>query len=181
MSIVKRLVELMGGTIDIESQKGKGTKVTICFAMRLGVKESEAGNEEQGCPDLEGKRVLLVEDNEMNREIARIILEENGLLVEEAVDGYYAVEKIAGSVPGYFDFVLMDVQMPRMNGYEATRQIRALTDPVLSTVPIIAMTANAFGEDKEKAAEAGMNAHISKPVDLRVLLDTLQGFDRQAK
>ncbi|MCR5411177.1 MAG: response regulator [Lachnospiraceae bacterium] len=181
MSIVKRLVELMGGTIGIESQKGKGTKVTICFAMRLAVKESEPGNEEQGCPDLKGKRVLLVEDNEMNREIARIILEENGLLVEEAVDGYYAVEKIAGSVPGYFDFVLMDVQMPRMNGYEATRQIRALSDPVLSNVPIVAMTANAFGEDKEKAAEAGMNAHISKPVDFKALLDTLMGFDRWAE
>ncbi len=177
MSIVKRLVELMGGTINIESAKGKGTKVTVCFTMRICKAADEVDQEISGPQDLAGRRVLLTEDNEMNREIARIILEENGLEVDEAVDGYYAVEKIAGSEPGYYDFVLMDVQMPRMNGYEATRQIRSLPDPVLSAIPIIAMTANAFGEDKDRAMEAGMNAHIPKPVDFEVLFETLKTFD----
>ncbi|MBR5337815.1 MAG: response regulator [Lachnospiraceae bacterium] len=176
MSIVKRLVELMGGTIGIESEKGKGTKVTICFTMRLC---SEKVENDQGSAkglDMSGMRVLLAEDNEMNREIARIILEEAGLTVEEAVDGFYAVEKVACSQPGYYDFILMDVQMPRINGYEATRQIRQLPDPKLANIPIIAMTANAFGEDKDKALDAGMNAHIPKPIDFRKLFETLQSF-----
>ncbi len=123
---------------------------------------------------LKGKRLLLAEDNELNREIAAEILYENGFEVECAEDGTVAVEKVRDSKPGYYDLILMDIQMPKMDGYEATREIRALENKELASIPIVAMTANAFDEDKKKAAEAGMNDHIAKPIDIINLMNVLQ-------
>ncbi len=128
-------------------------------------------------PDLsgsfEGTRLLLTEDNELNREIAEAILTDSGFIVETAEDGAVAVEKVKSSVPGYYSLVLMDIQMPKMNGYDATRAIRALDDPLLAGIPIVAMTANAFEEDRRQALECGMNAHIAKPIDVEKLLEIL--------
>ena len=124
--------------------------------------------------ELKGKKLLLVEDNELNREIAQEILEESGFVIETAEDGTIAVEKMKNSQPGYYDLILMDVQMPIMNGYEATKAIRALEDPVLSSIPIVAMTANAFEEDKKNALESGMNAHVAKPINVQNLMEVLQ-------
>ena len=122
---------------------------------------------------LRAGRILLAEDNELNQEIAAAILEEAGFCVEVADNGQIAVEMLKDAGPGYYELVLMDIQMPVMNGHEATRAIRALEDPALASIPIIAMTANAFEEDKREALRAGMNAHIAKPIDVKVLFDTL--------
>jgi len=121
-----------------------------------------------------GKRVLLVEDNELNREIARVILTDEGLIVEEAVNGQIAVDMIQNSEPGTYELVLMDVQMPVMDGYEATRQIRKLSNRILANIPIVAMTANAFEEEKKIALSCGMNGHITKPIDVTVLFETIK-------
>ncbi len=121
-----------------------------------------------------GKRLLLVEDIELNREIAVEILGQEGFEVDSAENGSVAVDKIEKSQPGYYDAVLMDVQMPVMNGYEAAKAIRALQNPALAAIPIIAMTANAFEEDKKAALEAGMNSHVSKPIDVGALLEALE-------
>ena len=121
-----------------------------------------------------GKRILIAEDNELNREIEVAILQDAGFLVDEAVDGQEAVEKVKESGAGYYAGVLMDIQMPVMDGYEATREIRKLNDPQLAETPIIAVSANAFDEDKEASAKAGMNAHIEKPIQLDYLFDTLK-------
>lgn len=121
-------------------------------------------------------RVLLVEDNEMNREIARAILEEKGIIVDEANDGDVAIYMISNSEPGFYNAVLMDVQMPKMNGYEATKVIRSLENEELASIPIIAMTANAFDEDKARALEVGMDAHVAKPIDINKLMITLSNF-----
>ena len=126
--------------------------------------------------DFKGKKILLAEDNEMNREIACEILEEEGFIVDTAEDGSVAVEKMKAAVPGQYDLILMDIQMPKMNGYDATKAIRKLTNPYASKIPIIAMTANAFAEDKENALAAGMNGHIAKPIDVPKLLNTLEGI-----
>lgn len=176
MSITKRLVDLLGGTIRIESRLGEGTRTTIHLEMedidpgKVNESSAEKGIDEAA---LKGKKVLLVEDNELNREIAVDILTERGMLVDTAEDGDIAVEKMRNAGEGQYDLILMDVQMPRMNGYEATREIRALPDPFASGIPIIAMTANAFEEDKQNALEAGMNGHIAKPIDVPGLLRTL--------
>lgn len=118
-------------------------------------------------------RILLVEDNEMNREIACEILEEKDVIVDTAEDGDIAVEKMQNASEGQYDLVLMDIQMPRMNGYDATRAIRKLSNPYAANIPIIAMTANAFDEDKRNALDAGMNGHLAKPIDVQKLFDTL--------
>ena len=121
-------------------------------------------------------KILLVDDNEMNREIAEEILSDNGMIIETAEDGDIAVDMIRNAAPGQYDLILMDVQMPRMNGYEATKAIRALEDPEKSSIPIIAMTANAFEEDRQNAIAAGMNAHLAKPIDIEKLVNTLARF-----
>ena len=126
--------------------------------------------------ELKGKRLLLVEDNELNREIAQELLEEAGFVIETAEDGTIAVEKVKNSTPGYYDLILMDVQMPIMNGYEATKTIRALEDHELASIPIIAMTANAFDEDRKTAMDSGMNAHVAKPINVTNLMETLQSL-----
>ena len=134
--------------------------------------EPEQEKEKEEKADYSGRRILLVEDNEMNREIACEILEEYGFILDTAEDGTVAVEKMAAATPEQYDLILMDIQMPLMDGYEATRQIRAMTNGV-QAIPIIAMTANAFEEDRQEALKAGMNEHIPKPVDIRKLIDTL--------
>lgn len=120
-----------------------------------------------------GKRILLVEDNELNQEIAQTILEDAGFIIETANNGRIAVEKMEQAVPGQYDLILMDIQMPVMNGYEATKQIRALKNPDIAAIPIIAMTANAFEEDREKSFAAGMNGHLAKPVSVETLVNTI--------
>jgi CheY-like chemotaxis protein len=128
---------------------------------------------------LNGMKALLVEDNELNMEIAEEILEDEGLIITEAENGQIAVDKFAASEPGDFDVILMDVMMPVMNGYEATKAIRHLNRPDAETIPIIAMTANAYKEDVEHAMEAGMNAHIAKPVKVELLLSVLEHYRKQ--
>lgn len=180
MSIVKKLVDLLAGSISIESEQGKGTTISVTLPFRLQEDIVELEDEVESAVDsgfLKGKRVLLVEDNEMNREIATMLLEEYGVIVETAEDGDIAVEKVKEIVGRgdwkYFDAILMDVQMPRMNGYDATRAIRAIPGPDDVHLPIIAMTANAFAEDRKLAMEAGMDEHIAKPIDAQNLWETL--------
>ena len=143
---------------------------TLSAAIGKMAVEEEAPILPETAEELQGARLLLVEDNELNREIAEELLSESGFVIESAEDGSVAVEKVKASQPGYYKLVLMDVQMPIMNGYEATRAIRALEDPVLSRIPIIAMTANAFDEDRRQAIENGMNAHVAKPIDVDKLM-----------
>ncbi len=174
MAITKSLVELMGGTISIESELGKGTTVVIEFVNRISEPVDFATTAaEEVFTNLEGKKVLLVEDNELNCEIATEIFEEEGIIVDTAEDGDIAVEKMRNAVEGQYDLVLMDIQMPRMNGYEATKAIRNLPNGYAANIPIIAMTANAFDEDKKNAFAAGMNGHLAKPIDIPKLLKTL--------
>ncbi len=176
MAITKALVEQMGGKIWIESHQGVGTKVTVRFDFRRAGRDEirkESGNGEIPAIDLTGKKVLLVEDNELNREIAEDILLDEGLIVDTAEDGDIAVEKMQEASEGQYDLVLMDIQMPRMNGYESAKAIRKLPGDYAARIPIIAMTANAFDEDKKNAFAAGMNGHIAKPIDIAKLLRTL--------
>lgn len=179
LSIVKKLVEAMGGTISWTSAKGQGTTfcVTLSFAIDTAcrIDRSDVGN----VPDpLRGANVLLVEDNEMNMEIAECLLVDLGARVTRAWDGQEAVDIFAASSTGAFDIVFMDIMMPRKNGLEATRAIRALDRADAASVPIIAMTANAFDEDRESTKAAGMNAHLSKPLDMRALIDAVKRYGR---
>ena len=175
MPIVKRLVMLMNGTIEVESKLGKGTRFTITIPFRISTEKHTVGEvtPEQISRELSGKRILLAEDNDLNAEIACSILQEEGFVVDRAEDGIVCVDMLSKSAPGYYDLILMDIQMPNMNGYKATRVIRNLEDPVKANIPIVAMTANAFEEDKKNALNAGMNAHLAKPIDLASLNHTL--------
>ena len=189
MAITKNIIDLMGGTIEVNTVKGAGTEFVINLKLKLQehtAYEDEAADdtkdvadkiagEEDKAPEIDfsTKRLLLVEDMEINREIATMLLTGIGFNIETAVNGKEAVDKVSASEHGYYDAVLMDIQMPVMNGYEASEAIRALEDEVLSSVPIIAMTANAFSEDVKKAHDAGMNAHITKPIDVNVMVSVL--------
>ncbi len=174
MAITKELVEKMGGKIWVESKLGVGTKVTVRFNFRRAEKAVSSGaDEETAAVDLKGKKVLLVEDNELNREIAADILSEEGMIIETAEDGDVAVEIMKNAAEGQFDLILMDIQMPRMNGYEATKAIRALPDKKTAATPIVAMTANAFEEDRQNALAVGMNGHAAKPIDVSKLMKLL--------
>ena len=176
LAITKELVERMGDTIDFTSKEGEGTTfhVTIPFAIDPNAEQAVAV-EETGGEDLSirGLHILLVEDNDLNMEIAHFLLENEGALVTEAWNGKQAVEQFTQSAPGAFDVILMDVMMPEMNGLEATRAIRALPRPDAKTIPILAMTANAFSDDIQRSREAGMNEHLSKPLDLPLLLQAI--------
>jgi len=176
MTISKNLMELMGGEITLESEQGRGTAFTVSLVLRQqapGEGADEDRGDEPGQVSFEGVRVLLVEDNELNREIAVELLENEGFVVDQAVDGADAIQKLESSEPDCYRVVLMDIQMPVLNGYEATRQIRAMGRRDLATIPIIAMTANAFEEDRELAMKSGMNDHLAKPVRVDELLDKL--------
>ena len=175
LAITKHIVDAMGGTIAVESQVGKGSRFTVRLTLPLAPGcAGNTGPGEKENASLEGKRILLVEDNPLNREIAATILEEEGLLVEEAWDGAEAIEKLTGAPAGYYDLVLMDIQMPVMDGYEATRRIRRLADSRLAGVPILAMTANALEEDKQKALDAGMDDHLTKPIEVEKLIGAIR-------
>ena len=175
MSIVKRLIEIMGGTIEVESELGVGTKVTITIPHRIS--DGSAMVSRMGVeidPSLfRGKRILLVEDNELNAEIAIEILKEMEFEVEHASNGQQCLDMLDNAPSDYYNIILMDIQMPVMDGYETTRAIRALYDSVKANIPILAMTANAFAEDRIQAFRCGMNAHISKPINVVELLKAL--------
>lgn len=177
MSITKSLVDLMGGEIRVESELGKGSVFTVSLEFKITsadmVHGKAAADDSSSLIDLSGRRVLLVEDNDLNMEIAKAMLEAMGLEVETASDGSEALEKVKKESADRYDLILMDIQMPMMNGYEATRAIRALDDRDKAGIPIIAMTANAFDEDRTNAFEAGMNDHIAKPLDITILRDTI--------
>lgn len=175
LPIVKRLTELMGGSVTAESELGKGTKFTIILPHRIA---SEAENQslqarDTALTDFSGKRVLLTEDNELNAEIAMELLSEMGLEVEWARDGDICVAMVEQAEAGYYDLILMDIQMPNMNGYQAAEAIRKMAVPAKASIPIIAMTANAFEEDKQNAYSAGMDGHLAKPIDIPKLMETL--------
>ena len=173
MAIVKNLVDMMDGEICVKSKLGEGTCFTLTFEHKIADADSIEWNQELDVLDeksiLEGKRVLLVEDNELNAEIAMAILEQSGLILDRVEDGLACVNRLSEVDADLYDLILMDIQMPNMNGYEATRRIRQFENVKKASIPILAMTANAFEEDKKMAMEAGMNGHISKPIDVNVL------------
>ena len=179
LPIVKALIDLMGGTIEIENEVGKGTKTTVMIPFEIATQEQileEKQKEKEFVPeDIKGKRILVAEDNELNAEITLTVLKEKGLLVERAANGKECVEMLKEKPADYYDMILMDIQMPEMDGYQATEMIRNLGDS-RAAVPIVAMTANAFEEDRQKALDAGMNAHVSKPVDMNVLFRVMAKF-----
>ena len=182
LAITKRIVDLMGGTIEVITSPGSGTEMIIRLKLQLA-KESdvamdpapEEGQGEAAATDFTGVRLLLVEDNDINREIAGMILTQAGCEVETAENGQVAVDMVSAAGPGYYDAILMDIQMPVMDGYEATRAIRAMDDGAKARIPILAMTANAFKEDELAAEAAGMQAHIAKPLDVGKMMSTLAG------
>lgn len=177
MAIVKELLERMGGTIQIDSVENQGTTIHVVIPFEIA-EESAAVQEMSELPkeNLSGRRILLVEDNELNREIAAFLLKDEGISVTEAEDGQQAVECFLKMPEGYYDAVLMDIMMPVMDGYQATRAIRGSGKKDAEMIPIIAMTANAFAEDKRKTMEAGMDAHLSKPINVPELMDTIRKF-----
>jgi len=176
MAITKSIIEMMHGTISVDTAPGKGTTFTVDLTLTVAQEPVVRGVSAGLCGSMDCSklRLLLVEDNEINREIATFLLREQGFRLDTAVNGREAVDMVAAA-PGAYDAVLMDVQMPVMNGYDATHAIRALDDPAAAGVPIIAMTANAFQEDVRDALEAGMDAHIAKPFDFERIMETLSG------
>ncbi|MBR6343898.1 MAG: response regulator, partial [Selenomonadaceae bacterium] len=182
----KSIIDLMKGSIEVHSAQGKGSEfiVRLDFPIAPDASAGEslpsAGAEDTAAIDFSKVKLLLVEDLEVNREIAMLILGEFGFRVETAENGKVAVEKIAASQPGEYRLILMDVQMPIMNSYDAAKAIRALPDPQLASIPIVAMTANAFAEDVENAKAAGMNGHIAKPLDIAKMMETLTEVLRES-
>lgn len=180
MPIIKKYIDMMGGTIEAESALGKGSRFTVVLEHRIADKVYYEQNAEKSSDNnekrnvLQGKHVLLAEDNDLNAEIAEFILEDMGLVVDRVEDGIRCVARMEQKPAGTYDLILMDIQMPHMDGYKATQAIRRLADQKKADIPIIAMTANAFEEDRKKALEKGMNGHIAKPVDIEKMKEILQ-------
>ena len=182
LPIVKSMIELMGGSIRVESTQGAGTKFTVEISFDIAAEEDIYGNQIPEHPDtlarMEGKRILLAEDNDLNAEIAIELLAEQKIIADRAIDGADCLDKLEKAAPGYYNMILMDIQMPVMDGYGATARIRRMKDEKKASIPIIAMTANAFAEDRQKAISTGMNDHVAKPIDMKVLLPVMAKYIR---
>ncbi len=176
MAIAKNIIEMMGGEISVKSEEGKGSEFTVLLPCRICEPKEKTEDKAEEMPDFTGKRVLLVEDNQMNQLLCENILKNVGLEVDIAGDGTEAVDQVKKESAGYYDIILMDIQMPKMDGYEATRQIRALDDKDKANIPIVAVTANAFEEDKQTAFGVGMNGHLAKPYDIPEIMKTLKNL-----
>lgn len=181
LTIAKSLTEIMGGTIEVTSELGKGSEFTAIIPLSIPSLTEIEEDQDTIVYDFKGRHLLVVDDNDLNREILVDSLREEGFVVEEAIDGSFAIEKIRDSEPGYYDLVIMDLQMPVMDGYETTAIIRKFSDKVVAEIPIVAITAEAFAEEKSKAFNAGMNAYLVKPVDMPSLLKVLMLFLRDNK
>ena len=182
LPIVKSMIELMGGSIQVESTQGVGTKFTVDISFDMASEADVYRDQISEQPDvlekLEGKRILLAEDNDLNAEIAIELLAEQKIITDRAEDGAECLDKLEKADSGYYDMILMDIQMPVMDGYDAAARIRRMKDEKKASIPIIAMTANAFAEDRQKAISMGMNDHVAKPIDMNVLLPVIAKYIR---
>ncbi|MCH5162661.1 MAG: response regulator [Clostridiales bacterium] len=181
LTIAKQIVESMGGSITAQSELGVGSTFTVVLSFRLSEKKETIEDTDDVEAFVKGKKILVVEDNEINLEIETELLEDLGIIVEPAENGQIAVDKMKVAKPGEYLFILMDIQMPVMDGWEATEAIRSLDNPKLANIPIIALSANAFESDKRQSAKTGMNAHLNKPIDIPVLLDSVQNIVMKKK
>ncbi len=181
LTIAKSLTEILGGTVEVNSELGKGTEFTVTLPLSIPSLTEIEEDQETSVYDFTGRRILVVDDNDLNREIIVDSLSEEGFAVDEAIDGSFAIEKLRDSEPGYYELIIMDLQMPVMDGYETAKIIRKFKEKEVAEIPIIAITAEAFPENKSRAFNAGVNAYLVKPVELPALLKVLMLFLRENK